>query len=115
MNSSYILILALLLLFVCIQRRKQRNAAVCTMRNRSREEVLNVEAMARQFVGKKCIIYTIADSTSSVNGVIREVADGAMLVEDSGGFLQAINLAFVTRIREYPRNKKGKEKSVILY
>lgn len=72
-----------------------------------------MEALAKQFIGKKCIIYTVTDTSSSVNGVIRAVSDGGMLIEDGAGFAQAINLAFVTRIREYPRNKKGKEKSVI--
>ena len=28
--------------------------------------------------------------------------------------LEAINLDFVIRIREYPKNKKGKKKSVVL-
>ena len=30
------------------------------------------------------------------------------------GKIEAINLDFVIRIREYPRNKKGKKKSVVL-
>ena len=30
------------------------------------------------------------------------------------GMLEAVNLDFVVRIREYPRNKKGNKKSVVL-
>ena len=46
-------------------------------------------------------------------GIIKEVTDGAVLVEKNGK-LEAINLDFVIRIREYPRNKNGKKKSVVL-
>lgn len=44
------------------------------------------------------------------DGVIKEVSDSAILVEKNGT-VEAINLDFVIRIREYPRNKKGKKKS----
>ena len=32
---------------------------------------------------------------------------------EMGGKTEAINLDFVIRIREYPRNKNGKKKSVV--
>ena len=41
------------------------------------------------------------------------VTDGAILVEKNGK-LEAINIDFVIRIREFPRNKNGKKKSVVL-
>ena len=44
---------------------------------------------------------------------VKEVTDGALLVEKDGG-AEAINLDFVLRIREHPTNKKGKKKSVVL-
>ena len=47
------------------------------------------------------------------DGVIKEVTDGAILLEKDGKE-EAINLDFVIRIREYPRNKNGKKKSVVL-
>ena len=73
-----------------------------------------MEALAKQFTGKECIIYTITSNDGSVQGTIREVSAGGMLVEDAQGQLQVVNLEYVTRIREYPRTKKGKKKSVIL-
>ena len=56
----------------------------------------------------------IASNDGSVQGTIREVSGGGMLIEDARGQMQAVNLEYVTRIREYPRNKKGKKESVIL-
>lgn len=68
--------------------------------------------LAKQFVGKECLIYSF-DSNHQFAGIIKEVTDGAILVEN-GETLEAINLDFVIRIREYPKNKKGKKKSVVL-
>ena len=68
--------------------------------------------LAKRFVGKECLIYSF-DSNHQFTGVIKEVTDGAILLEN-GETLEAINLDFVIRIREYPKNKKGKKKSVVL-
>lgn len=68
--------------------------------------------LAKRFVGKECLIYSF-DSNHQFTGVIKEVTDGAILVEN-GETSEAINLDFVIRIREYPKNKKGKKKSVVL-
>lgn len=73
-----------------------------------------METLAKQFIGKECVIYTITSNDGSVQGIIREVSGGGMLLEDPRGQRQAVNLEYVTRIREYPRNKKGQKKSVIL-
>ena len=71
-----------------------------------------MKELATRFIDKECVIYAF-DSSHQYIGVIREVTDGALLVEKDGK-LEAINLDFVIRIREYPTNKKGKKKSVIL-
>ena len=68
--------------------------------------------LAKEFIGKECIISSF-DGSHQYVGTLKEVTDGAILIEN-GGALEAINLDFVIRIREYPRNKKGKKKSVVL-
>ena len=68
--------------------------------------------LAKRFVGKECIVSSF-DGNHQYEGVIREVTDGAILLEKNGTE-DAINLDFVIRIREYPKNKKGKKKSVVL-
>lgn len=71
-----------------------------------------MKELAARFIGKECVIYAF-DSSHQYDGIIKEVTDGAILVEKEGK-LEAINLDFVIRIREYPTNKNGKKKSVIL-
>jgi len=68
--------------------------------------------LAKKFIGKECLIYAF-DSNHQFEGIIKEVVDGAILLENKGQ-IEAINLDFVIRIREYPRNKKGKKQSVVL-
>ncbi len=71
-----------------------------------------MKELAKRFIDKECLI-TAFDSNHQFEGVIKEVSDSAILVEKKEA-VEAINLDFVIRIREYPRNKKGKKKSVVL-
>ena len=68
--------------------------------------------LAKRFIDKECLIYAF-DSNHQFEGVIKEVTDGAILIEKDGK-TEAINLDFVIRIREYPRKKNGKKQSVVL-
>lgn len=71
-----------------------------------------MKELAKRFIDKECLI-TAFDSNHQFEGVIKKVSDNAILVEKKES-VEAINLDFIIRIREYPRNKKGKKKSVVL-
>lgn len=73
-----------------------------------------MKELAKQFIGEECIIYTITSNDGSVQGVIKEIDDGGMVIEKKSGEREIVNLNFVTRIREYPRKKNGKKKGVVL-
>lgn len=72
-----------------------------------------MKELAKQFIGKECIVYTVTSTDSNIQGVITQIDDGGMVIEKKSGEKEIINLDFVTRIREYPRNKNGKKKGVI--
>ena len=110
----WVAVLWLLFFVVFRQRSEQKTAAVVHHIKNRKKEAEAMEALAKQFTGKECIIYTINSNDGSIAGIIREVSGSGMLIEDARGQLQAVNLEYVTRIREYPRNKKGKKESVIL-
>jgi hypothetical protein len=82
------------------------------IKKRKMEGNTNMKELAKRFIDKECLI-TAFDSNHQFEGVIKEVSDNAILVEKKES-VEAINLDFVIRIREYPRNKKGKKKSVVL-
>ena len=71
-----------------------------------------MKELAKRFIDKECVISSF-DGNHQYEGVIREVTDGAILVEKNGK-IEALNLDFVIRIREYPRKKNGKKKTVVL-
>ena len=66
--------------------------------------------LAKRFIGKECLVYAF-DSNHQFDGVIKEVSEGALLIEKNGT-LEAVNLDFVIRIREYPTKKNGKKNKV---
>lgn len=67
-----------------------------------------MKELATRFIDKECII-TSFDNSHQYSGIIKEVTDGAILIEKEGK-IEAINLDFVIRIREFPINKNGKKK-----
>lgn len=110
--SYYIPIILLLLIVIISQRRTRIIAARKIIEKRNKGERDKMIELAKRFIDKECIIYSF-DVGRQYEGVIKEVVDGAVLIE-KGGELQAINLDFIIRIREYPRNKKGKKKGIVL-
>ena len=118
MNGNTYLILLVLLLLVIIPRMKRRRrlAAVRHILNQKKlnKENSEMKELAKRFIGEECIIYTITSNDGSVQGVIKEIDDGGMVIEKNSGELEIINLDFVTRIRQYPRKKNGKKKGVVL-
>lgn len=110
----YVLVLFLCwFLFVILPRKKQMKAVAAHHIRKQKKELVAMETFARQFINQECIIYTLAANDGSIQGVIKEVGNGGVVLEDMRGQKQLINLEYVTRIREYPRNKNGKKKSVI--
>lgn len=67
--------------------------------------------LAKRFIDRECIIYTFNSNVLSCT--IREVTDGAVWI-DNAGTMEAVNIDFIVRIREYPKKKNGKKKSVVL-
>lgn len=68
----------------------------------------------KKFIGKECIIYTIMSESGNIQGTINELNENWILITDLTGNEQIVNAEYITRIREYPRDKKGKKKSVVL-
>lgn len=93
-------------------RNRKTAIAKKIIKKRKTEGDIEMKELAKRFIDKECLIYAF-DGSHQFEGVIKEVTDGAILVE-KGDAVEAINLDFVIRIREFPKNKKGKKKSVVL-
>ena len=110
LESTYFI--PILLLFFVIYVTRQNNMAVINklIKKGKSEDKAEMIELAKRFIGKECIIYTF---NSQVLGIIKEVSEGAVLVEGASG-CELINFDFIVRIREYPRNKNGKKKSLVI-
>jgi ferredoxin-fold anticodon binding domain-containing protein len=111
--STYIPIIVLwIIIFYVIFRNRRAVVARQIIKKRKLEGNAEMKELAKRFIDKECLISSF-DSNHQFEGVVKEVSDSAILVEKNGT-VEAINLDFVIRIREYPKNKKGKKKSVVL-
>lgn len=59
---------------------------------------------SKMFLNKRCVLKTFSNS---VIGIIKEVNDTAILVED-GAIKEIINMEYIVSIREYPLKEKKK-------
>lgn len=113
MNGSYIAVLVLLFVVIIPWINRQKRLAVIKhIKNKKYNKENNaMKELAKQFIGKECIIYTVTCTDSVIKGIVKEVTDGGIVVEKKDG-TEAVNLEYVTRIREWPRNSKGKKKQI---
>lgn len=111
MSGTYIAIFLMIFVIIQVQRKQKFLALRQILRSRQKKEKNQMNELAKRFIGKECLIYTY-DQHQFV-GTVREVGASAMLI-DNAGSEEAINLDYISRIREYPRKKNGKKKSVVL-
>ena len=101
----------IILLFVIIFiNSRNEKIVIKNILNKRKMEDTQMFELAQKFIDKDCVIYTF---NSQLTGIIKEVNDGGILIEKDGN-LEAVNFDYIVRIREYPRTKNGKKKSVIL-
>lgn len=113
MQPTYFIPVFLLFFIILMMRRQSRLAiAKRIIKNKKTEDRSQMKELAKRFIDKECMIYAF-DSNHVFDGVVKEVTDGAILIQKDDK-IEAINLDFVIRIREYPTNKKGKKKSVVV-
>ena len=79
------------------------------IKNKKRQRC-TMNEIIKQFKDKECLVYTMS---SQVSGVITAVCDNWIEI-DSGKEKSVVNIDYIMRIREYPKNKSGKKKSVVL-
>lgn len=112
MNPAiYIPIIVMWIVIFVVLKSSKDAVAKRIIKKRKTEEKTEMKELAKSFINKDCLVYTF--NSNQLEGTIKEVTDGAILIEKSGT-AEAVNLDFVVRIREFPKNKKGKKKSVVL-
>lgn len=103
--------LAVILAMIYRRRLARRTVIRSAIKRKRHKERPKMKTLAERFLGKECLVYTFNDN--QLSGVLKEMTDGAILV-DNGRECEAVNLDYVVRIREYPKTKNGKKKSVVV-
>lgn len=85
-------------MFNVLRIKKKKRVVVC------------MSHIIEKFIGKDCLISLGSGSTA--DGIVKSVTDGWVELEDRDGNMQAVNVDYISRIREYPKNKNGKRKTV---
>lgn len=112
MQPSYFIFIFIFIILYMASRARKAAVARKAVKNRKSEDKIHMIELAKRFIDKECLIYSF-DGNHQYQGVIKEVSNGAVLIEN-GGTVEAVNLDFIIRIREFPKNKKGKKKAVVL-
>ncbi|MBQ4573358.1 MAG: hypothetical protein IJA80_08770 [Clostridia bacterium] len=111
MNSAWIIFFVL---FIVLLYQKQEEILVVVRKHlRKKRGKTDMTTLIERYIGKECLIYTCT-SSSQITGTIKSCNEGWLEIENSNGQCDLINCEYIMRIREYPRNKKGKKKGVIL-
>ena len=113
MSSWYFGVIFLLLIVLSLQRQQKENSRKASAKRRElrKKGAINMSELIKGYIGKECLIYVSYSST--VDGTIIKVEDQWIEVQTATGS-QLINIDHISRIREYPRDKKGKKKAVVL-
>ena len=113
MQPTYFIPIIIIIITLSLLKSNQRLIiAKKVIKKRESEGNTEMIELAKKFIEKECLLYRF-DGDRQYQGTIKEVSSNAVLIE-ANGQLEAINLDFIVRIREYPTNKKGKKKSVVL-
>lgn len=112
MNSGTYLIWIVVIILLIQAARLRKITAVAHILHKKRGTHKMMEFIS-EFVEKEVIIYTVDGKT--VEGTLKAVSEkgNSVLVQGIAGDSQIINLEYVTRLREYPRNKNGKKKTIV--
>ena len=107
MAGSY-LIFIFLIIIVLLSRRSTEKA-ICAYIAKKKGDI-SMQELAKRFIGKDVLISLVSQGTA--DGILKEVCENAAVLEKNGQ-TTVINLDFVVRLREYPKNKNGKRKSLV--
>lgn len=108
----FILMLILLVIIPAARARQHRQVMVSKrnrLKRRKGENAMN--ELVKGYIGKEVIIW--AGNSSGINGTITKIEENWIEIEDKYG-TQILNTDYISRIQEYPRNKNGKKKAVVV-
>jgi len=96
-------------------RRRMKQMGILRQKRKNQKKGLGAMGEAfKRFIGKECIISTMS---SSITGTVEAIEDNWLIIRSlksgRGNDSDMVNIDYISRIQEYPKNNKGKKKIVI--
>ncbi len=110
MSNWLIYYLLFVFVFWMLFRNRKQTEKYIEAKIKRRNGDKDMQELAKRFIGKDILINTVASGT--IDGILKEVVGNAVVI-DRNGAESVVNLDYVIRLREYPKNKKGKRKTII--
>ena len=110
MQTWWLCWLPLFVLFIVLSRQQKEVDQLVASKIKRRKGDREMQKIAQRYIGKDVLLNTVA--SGSCDGVVKEVVENAVVLEKDGKET-VVNLDYVIRLREYPRGKNGKRKSVV--
>ncbi|MEE1218336.1 MAG: hypothetical protein U0L20_00265 [Ruminococcus sp.] len=109
-TTLYMISIAIIILLLTLSNRNEVLKKKI-LKKRNQEEKREMVELSKRFLDKECIVRTF--NGGYFTGFIKEVSENAVLIENNGD-AEIVNLEYVISIKEYPKNKKGKKKALVL-
>ncbi len=110
-SSTIMIMLMIIIITTTTQQNNRRMLLTKFLSKKKIGDRVKMKELAQRYIDKKCMLYMF--NGSQYVGFIKEVTDGAMVIENKGT-TETINLDFVMRIKEVGKNKKGEYKNTCL-
>lgn len=111
MNSILPIIIVIIILFALRQKNVTDNIRRIKRKKKVKGRALMNEVI-NKYIGKECLVYVSGVSAAAVTGTIISVDDNWVVIKNKDGE-ETVNLDYVVRVKEYPRNRNGKKKSIV--
>lgn len=95
------------------KKREKQLHILRTIKSHKKKGGVDISEVIKRFIGKECIITTMNENAI---GMVEAVEDNWIIVssiESRTGGTEIINIDYISHIREYPKNKKGKKKVIV--
>jgi len=115
MDPAMYMCIFLPLFIILISADRSQKLAVMRIKLKKKKGRSQTEMgeLIKRYIGKECLIYTANSQNSQIIGVIDALENGWISVKTKTGS-DIINIDYISHIREYPKNKKGKNAALVL-
>lgn len=112
-NTTIILLLCIFpLVIVLLENDKAKNISAIIELKRKREGILIMTEIFYEYIDKYILIQTLPSAT--IAGKLEKINDGWATIRLKDNTTQAVNIEYISSIKEIPLNKKGKPKSIYI-